>query len=178
MKHLLKEVWTFVLLLSSFIWFLGLPSVLVEEVTVCACQSFCATPALHFFVIIFRLWLFALRLKNLMSWSRARLLLSVLTVGYLPARVHSDVPLNLSSLLDLWQSRSKGKVRFRAGHTFCRGTETKRRKKQKGRGEKRIWQKPWRWMKLFHSSRCFSNLRLCAAGSPSTWGRRKWLHEK
>lgn len=83
------------------------------------------------FVIIFRLWLCS-QAYNLMSWSRARLLLSALTLGYLSAPVHSDVPLNLSSLVDLWQSQSKGKERFGAGRASCKGTE-KRKGKTKGK---------------------------------------------
>lgn len=180
MKHLLKEAWTFVLLLSSLIWFLGLPSVFVTEVCLCVFASrglsLYSPASLFVVVIIFRLSLFALRLKiwcpdlQRAFFFRPHPRLSLRTS---PQRRPLEPQLATGSMTKSVQG--EGEIRGRS-HLLW-GTEKEKEKKRKGKGKK-IREKPWRWMEYFHSSRCFSDLCLREACVSSTRGRRKWLHQK
>lgn len=139
MKHLLKEAWTFVLLLSSLIWFLGLPSVFVTEVCLCVFASrgpsLYSPASLFVVVIIFRLSLFALRLKiwcpdlQRAFFFRPHPRLSLRTS---PQRRPLEPQLATGSMTKSVQG--EGEIRGRS-HLLW-GAEKEKEKKQKGRGKK------------------------------------------
>lgn len=183
MKHLLEEVWTFVLLLSSFICFLGLffchgGVCLCVWVRGCLCTR---RPCLYFslfldffFVSVF-LSHFALRLKIWCPGLECAFSLFS-TFGYVSTWIHSDIPLNLSSLLDLWQSQSEGKVRFRAGRTFSKGTKKRLKDKtlllnrQRREGEKKAPEVDPSWTdSKLSQQQVFFALRLYASNFQLRW---------
>lgn len=89
-----------------------------------------------------------------------------------PQRRPLEPPLATGSMTKSVQG--EGEIQGRS-HLLQGDRGKKRGRKQR---DKKKRQKPSRWMEFFHSSRCFSERRLCAAGASSTRGRRKWLHQK
>lgn len=141
------------------------------------------TPAFSLFFFIFRFFclflsFFHILLSGLKIWCPglecAFSLFS--TFGYVSTWIHSDIPLNLSSLLDLWQRQSEGKVRFRAGRTFCKGTKKRLKDKtlvlnrQRREGEKKALEVDLSWTdSKLSQQQMFFALRLYTSNFQLRW---------
>lgn len=128
-----------------------------------------------FFFCCFFLSHFALRLKIWCPELECAFSLFS-TFGYVSTWIHSDIPLNLSSLLDLWQSQAEGKVRFRAGRTFCKGTKKRLKDKtsllngQRRGGREKALEEDLRWTdSKLSQQQMFFALRLYASNFQLRW---------